>query len=383
MLDRTKLLHALETLTPKLFPNYDDEFVIARKVWKQISQDPCFAALALAAEGGCLIPRWCDNLSDSFKIEHEQLEPYAVLTVDGSQIYPDRHVGGAGCFLINTGSALLSYGMQSYARLESEPYVLVPNDVADLEQGISFSVELIDLLREAYELETMHRQAKKMETPPVCLVDGSLIFWHLEGKEPEVKNYFLLRYMRALDACYKDDILVAGYISFPKSRELVNLVKLGLCQFGNAPCMPCPATAQTTECKQIYNLIDTHVASFFLEPWHRTTLFASRSKIIEEYPEHLKPHFFYVNVAQEIVRIEVPQWIAQSPERLAKICSVIVDQTKKGFGYPVVLAEAHEQAVVKGADRDFFYHLLCRIGIDAQKTVVISQKSAKKRQMGI
>ena len=382
MLSRHKVLQALESFTPRLFPTYEDEFEKALQVWNEICKDPTFPALARAAEGGVLIPQWRDSLSDSWKINSKMSEPYAVLAVDGSQIYPDRHAAGAGCFLINIGSSLLSYGKNSSVEFSSEPHLMMPDDLEDQERGIRFSVELVDLARESYELKAMHTIAKKAIQKPICLVDGSLIFWQLEGKEPELKSYFLSDYLRSLDACYRDDILVAGYISFPKSRELVNLVKLGLCQFGNAPCLPCAATAQTEACDQIYSLIDTHVTSFFLERWQRTTLFLSRSKIVERYPEHLKPHFFYLQAEHETVRVEVPQWIANDEQKLNKICMVIADQIIKGNGYPVVLAEAHEQAVVKGADREFFYHLLCKIGIDAQKRIVTSQKSAKKRQMG-
>jgi hypothetical protein len=60
-----------------------------------------------------------------------------------------------------------------------------------------------------------------------------------------------------------------------------------------------------------------------------------------------------------------------------------LDQCNKGRGYPVVLAEAHEQAVVKGADRDFFYSVITKIGIEENKRILVSQKSAKKRRMSI
>ena len=89
------------------------------------------------------------------------------------------------------------------------------------------------------------------------------------------------------------------------------------------------------------------------------------------------------NVGPELVRIEMPAWVAQDPEALALVEDVCLDQAKKGFGYPVCLAEAHEQAVVKGPDREFFYHLLRKIGIAQSRPVFFSQKALKKRGMGI
>jgi hypothetical protein len=56
---------------------------------------------------------------------------------------------------------------------------------------------------------------------------------------------------------------------------------------------------------------------------------------------------------------------------------------KKGYGYPVVVAEAHEQAVVKGADREFFYHLITKFGIEQRRRTVTSQKSSKKRVVAV
>jgi hypothetical protein len=65
------------------------------------------------------------------------------------------------------------------------------------------------------------------------------------------------------------------------------------------------------------------------------------------------------------------------------IAAIILNQCTKGFGYPVVLAEAHEQAVVKGPDRDFFYHLLTKMGIAQGKSWQPSQKAQRKRSIGI
>ena len=55
-------------------------------------------------------------------------------------------------------------------------------------------------------------------------------------------------------------------------------------------------------------------------------------------------------------------------------------QVNKGFGYPVVLAEAHNLAVVKGGDRQRFFSLLEDQMIRAGLTNVgISFKETRKR----
>jgi hypothetical protein len=90
-----------------------------------------------------------------------------------------------------------------------------------------------------------------------------------------------------------------------------------------------------------------------------------------------------MDVGTEIVRIEIPGWIAQSEELVNTVARVVLDQSVKGFGYPVLIAEAHEQAVVKGPDRDFFYHLIAKMGIERNRKPIMSAKSMKKRGIGV
>jgi hypothetical protein len=97
----------------------------------------------------------------------------------------------------------------------------------------------------------------------------------------------------------------------------------------------------------------------------------------------LHPHFFYLHVGNEVGRVEVPAWIANDKAAVNTIAAVIIDQSRKGRGYPVVIAEAHEQAVVKGPDREFFYQLINKIAFERNQRLIMSQKSIKKRGMGI
>jgi len=55
-------------------------------------------------------------------------------------------------------------------------------------------------------------------------------------------------------------------------------------------------------------------------------------------------------------------------------------QVQKGYGYPVAIAEAHNQAVVKGGDKARFFALLEQQMIKAGlKNVGTSYKEARKR----
>jgi len=63
------------------------------------------------------------------------------------------------------------------------------------------------------------------------------------------------------------------------------------------------------------------------------------------------------------------------------IVARIVDQSIKGAGYPICLAEAHLQAVVSEQDRRFWYETI-RVELQRQDvTLTCSRKLARKRQI--
>jgi NurA-like 5'-3' nuclease len=94
-------------------------------------------------------------------------------------------------------------------------------------------------------------------------------------------------------------------------------------------------------------------------------------------------YFFYLNIGQEIARVEVPEWVAQDTELLSAVHALVFDQAKKGGGYPVSLSEAHEHAVVKGKDREFFLELLRAALVGSGQRVSASRKGISKRVPGI
>ncbi len=374
MLNQPKVLQELQKHVDKLFIDLSPEFDLAKKVWASIICDPLFAQKVSATHAPWLLPSWVGNLSDvDAHTPHTNLA-YQVIGIDGSQIYPDKHQG-TSCCLINIGSVALSYGSHNNVFLESKPFVYFNDDL----QEVDNSAELINCRRQELEFNEALTLAKKYHqttstTPLLVLFDGSLIFWHLEGKEQTIKDTFVHNYVNALQQFYELQIPIVGYISLPKSKELVNLIRLKMSDFN-------PNANQNH--KAIQHLVDTHVASFYLNTFERTTFFASKSPIVAYYPAHLKPYFFYLRLEDEIVRIEMPAWLLTQPQTIDSTIAIIIDQTKKGRGYPVCLAEAHEQAVVKGPDRDFFYHMIQKIGYNNKQHLTISQKSLKKRGIGI
>jgi hypothetical protein len=375
MLDRLKLIVELQHVADTLFIDSTPSYHLAQDIWQLIIADQTFLYKVRQVHNAPWpIPLWQDDLATIIDIE-KNISSYVALSVDGSQIYPDRH-NVLSCFLINTGSVVLPYEIEGKrVQLFSEPKVFAGVD----EDQQAFTTDGVNCKRQELELRAGLDLAKKIKTdygamPTVLLFDGSLIFWHLSSKEIHVRDHYLNAYLALLDELYHEKIPVCWYISMPKSKELMSLVRLYLCNFD-------------TDKKEMYeavnSVIDSTIMYGVLEAFQRSIVFSNHSSISDYYPAHLRPFFFYVHTGNEIGRVEIPSWIAQDKSMIDMIAQIVIDQCVKGGGYPVALAEAHEQAVVKGPDREFFYHFLQKMGMERSHAQSISRKSLRKRGMGI
>jgi hypothetical protein len=375
VLDRSKVAQALARVSDQLFYDCSAEYTTALAVWATIANDITLSyRIRESATATFPVPSWQGVLGERLKVRNP-MGAYHVLAVDGSQIYPDRHQGPA-CFLINIGTVALHYGARNQpVMLNSYPYIYT----AQQEEDLALSTDMVNCRRQELEFSVGASEAMRLkeeiadDAPFALLFDGSLIFWLLEGKNP-LKEYFLPRYLAQLYMLYQEKIMVAGYISLPKSKEIIQLIRLVLADFD-------VAAAQSSQA--VDHLVDTTIANFYLEPFERSTVFCNNASLSDAYPEELRPHFFYLHVGTEIGRVEIPAWIAQDARLVDHVAAIMLDQAIKGQGYPIALAESHEQAVVKGPDRDFFYHLLTKLSMEKQHIVSASKKSARKRRIGI
>ena len=380
MLNRALLLRELQAVSDKLFLDATQEYDIARASWQRIVADPLFVHKVKQVKSDWMIPDWREQLDLVYPIK-KSLSSYTVLGVDGSQIYPDRHQGTA-CFLVNIGIVELHYGSCNAkpVQLHSTPTIFTGETDDDPEQEFALSPDVVNCRRQELEFQAALQHSVRIKKnlgpadPFVFLFDGSLIFWHLESKETGLKDYFINAYIAQLHQLYEQKTLCAGYISLPKNKELINLIRIELCNFVLQGC---------TQLNAVDHIVDTTVCQFFLPEHARSIIFKSNASIGKRYPAHLVPHFFYLNVGHEIGRVEIPAWIAENEAYVQLVSEVILDQSIKGNGYPVALAEAHEQAVIKGPDREFFYQVISRFGIEQKQRIQLSQKSMKKRGMSI
>jgi hypothetical protein len=375
VLNKELLFKEVAQAKERLFVENASHLATLHTLWNTIASNSAFKEKAAQNADTKNLTTWPGNLNDTQPVSQEPLS-YVVRAVDGSQIYPDRNMPGAGCFLINVGGIKLEYDTESSASFFSKPTLYLPGQNPEGDSSKDF----VDLKREELELEELLNGALRegfsydaTKKPHVCLFDGSLIFWHLESKSIELQQEFLTSYLSYLQKLYENRILIAGCISLPRSRDLINLIKFEIESSRSAP----------LSTQDLLAFVDSDVLSTFLGVNQRSTVFKSNSNLTRAYPENVAPYFFYCNVGYEILRVEIPAWIAQSQHHVTTIARIIFDQARKGYGYPISLAEAHEQAVIKGADRDFFYHLIMKMGFEHNKHFALSQKSLKKRGVGV
>jgi hypothetical protein len=319
---------------------------------------------------------------------------YHVVAADGSQIDVDRH-GLAHCLLINLGAILLSYGSKADAQLSCQPMLYSEQAdmvIADPATGRQESVQgaILGLKRTVAECQLVVDLLDSLssEHPALGLLDGSLVLWALERQTYEtfVREAILdkgllpsLNKIKELSQSRK--LALASYISYPGSTEVINILKVALCPYDPADCdRNCWGKRQAGNkpCDVVSGLRDRDIFSRVLKPGQRSALFMSRSSILKHYGDH-QICFFYVCLEGEIARVELPIWVAQNKAALELTHSLILEQCRKGQGYPVALGEAHEQAVVTGADREQFWKLVKASFIERHLTEQVSAKSSSKR----
>ena len=223
-------------------------------------------------------------------------------------------------------------------------------------------------------------KANLTAVPSLAMVDGSLVYWFLEQLPFEARDRILSPVLEAWQQLRQAQIPLMGYISASRSTEAMSFLRLFACPHLVPDCVSyCSNQQEKLPCKVLEPLRDNVVWSTQLKPGQRSTLWRSNARILDLY-QNEQIYFCYVHVGSEIARIEIPSWVAENTELLEQALGLMLAQVQKGQGYPVAIAEAHNQAVVRGGDKASFFALLERQMIKAGlKNVGTSYKEARKR----
>ena len=304
-------------------------------------------------------------------------DSYTALATDGSQIPLDRHAP-VPCFLLNVGEIVLHYGTGERPRLASKATLFYKDD--DLYMGKDASQQIVSekqiatrrMLAESQALAGLI--AEHGDRHAVALVDDPLVLVFADQRESEKDQRVIIdKFCQLLITAENNSVPIAGYVSRPAHRDVVGVLRLTLCadNCDHAAGSACHALAHLTDAQMF--------AALLLEPGQRSPLFGSAARSLDLYPERQKIRFFYLNTGQEIARVEVPQWVAEAPDLRDQLHTLCFDQARKGQGYPICLAEAHEQAVVRGPEREAFGRLVENAFVRERLPLLQTRKALSKR----
>ncbi len=313
---------------------------------------------------------------------NESKQELSVIGVDGSQIMPSQHEI-LHCYLLNIGVVRIDYGTENEPILTSTPYFFHKKEqlypLID-RRRLHIDELYVSLERNILELEILANQAsiaKDAGVLPLCLVDGSLVPWSLERMPQTYQSQYLSRMSAILQVFQNGRLPLLGYISNSRSTEVINSMRILICPYEFANCKEnChDLNEDDFPCSTISPLTDRHLFSLFLPEFSRSAAFLSGAKVSKLLIAPLQTCFLYCNFGTATARIEFPRWLFEDKMTFESALTALTSQVRRGAGYPVVLAEAHHQAVIKSADREQFFKLLSKHYVSAG--IGTGQRSAK------
>jgi len=304
--------------------------------------------------------------------------PVIVVASDGSQIYPDRHFEPT-CYLLNVSRVAFHYGTLERPLMESVPFFKYrKNDLESyLDAFDTATAQVVSAVRDQLELAELFKtafRARIADRPIAAISDGTLIRWMVSGLgNKRLEEQLIAEYVQVLAQFEAEEIPVCSYISMPRNTEVINLLRFSLGECDGGPVDARDSLAGLTD-RQLYEAT--------LEPGERSACFEAESHVLAKYGAN-RICYFYLHVGDEIGRVEVPLWIAERVDVLDFIHAIVLNECEKGNGYPMILSEAHEQAVVRAQEREIFYQLVEGEMNIAGLPVLGSRKQLSKRSPAI
>jgi len=298
----------------------------------------------------------------AIKVEKE-ISDYTAIAADGSEVSINEDFFFP-YYIINIGFIALKYGKDHFFFADSNAKIYFEeNELYEKVGDKSFLVrgELLSskmLLEESKKLEELLKDFYTVEVPVLALFDGTLIQWEIKETSETYKNNFVKNFQRMILKALQLKAPLAGYISGTHSRDVMEMIRIFLEMKGE------------DFDKQLLSIIkDADIFKIILRKGERSAIFRSNAPILNLYKAPI--YFFFLNVGSEVVRIEIPEFIAFDNDLLEITCALILSQSKKGGGYPVALKEAHEQAVIKSSERVFIEELF--IDFLRKKGIIFNQ----------
>jgi hypothetical protein len=306
-----------------------------------------------------------------------------LIAADGSQINPDRHAAVQFC-LVNLGAISMGLYSQGSPLIFTDSELLY-GDELDTATGI-MTEGMIALRRDLKERAKLEELSRDIAGPVVTITDGPIELWGAGGGEDAgAFRESLENYKSVLSRLQQKDVITAGYVDKPGANLVLRLLELILAQGEEIKNFRDFFPLRGVTDSWLYGE-ESHP---LLGPGERSAVFAIRSKSEKDYQGVLGLHFFYLNVGTPghpwPVRVEIPKWVADDPQKLNLLHAALVEQCRVmgSKPYPYLLHRAHEIAVVKHEEKYQVQQML-ELELRNQKDEVgeLSNKQAAKEQPG-
>lgn len=284
-----------------------------------------------------------------------------ILAADGSQIAPDRHAEVEYC-LINVGAVEMHCGSQQAARTHVSSQLLYAEDM-ETPAGL-ITEAILSLKRDLAERAVLAQLVARLSdeqpsspgtrvSPVVTFTDGRMELWGAQERDIEGQSEYqksLQAYTRVLEQLADCGAITAGYIDKPSGIPVVRMLELML--------IPPDQLGEVRRRRPLSGVRDTDLFRNLLEPGERSAVFALQSAAAKTYTGRLGLHFFYLNVGRPghpwLGRVELPAWVAESPQMVATLHAVLLQQCRAmgARPFPYLLHRAHEVAVVPMQEKE-------------------------------
>ena len=336
--ERQRLLGERAAEARKRLGNLDSELEFLRRRVE--------AAKAVDPSIRCALPV-TESLSASFPPPPVP-DQVTLIAADGSQINPDRH-SPIQFGVVNVGAVIMRLRSGDVPQIRTESDLLYGED---LETNFGSMTEgMVALRRDLKEREALDELSKDLSGQIVTFTDGPIELWGAKGEDAQAFSEFVEKYKSVLSRLGSRGVVTAGYVDKPAADLVVRLLEI--------------ASMTEQEFTHLQTLRESHplrgVADRWLygegeepllPPGYRSAVFGLQSGSEKKYAGLLALHFFYLNVGSSghpwPVRVEIPRWVVDDPNKLNLLHAVLVEQCgiMGSQPYPYLLHRAHETAVV-------------------------------------
>ncbi|PKN93262.1 MAG: hypothetical protein CVU44_10235 [Chloroflexi bacterium HGW-Chloroflexi-6] len=276
-----------------------------------------------------------------------------LIAADGSQINPDRH-GAVQYGLVNVGAIVLQPGSGQTPQTFTDSQLLYDDELYTAE-GNPLTDGMVALKRDLDERRKLDELSAQYPAPVITFTDGPIELWGAKDGQDAAFSQSLETYKTVLSRLQTNGVTTAGYVDKPAADLVVRLLEL----------------MKLGDLSQVENLRAQHPfrgvsdrwlfgekGNPLLEPGERSAVFQLQAKSEKDYRGLLALHFFYLNVGTHghpwPVRVEIPRWVADDPEKLDALHAVLIEQCRVmgAKPYPYLLHRAHETAVVKHEEKN-------------------------------